>query len=111
MKSRSVIVALVGAMLVSAPLAMASGNGPETIDLKEKFKVDGKKKAVNFPHRTHQAKLACASCHQDPKGGGALTVEIVNLQGTSNDFHKKFCWPCHVEMKVPRGKSCSNCHK
>lgn len=91
--------------------AIATENGPEIIDLKEKFKVEGKKKAVNFPHRKHQAKLECVSCHLDPKGGGKLKFEIVNLEGNKNDFHKKFCWPCHVEMKVPRGKSCSNCHK
>jgi hypothetical protein len=28
-----------------------------------------------------------------------------------NDFHKKFCWPCHTEMKVPNGRSCNTCHK
>ncbi len=86
------------------------GQGPAEIDLKERFQVEGKKKAVIFPHRKHQGALSCASCHQDPQGGGALVVEFVKLTGTGNDFHKKFCWPCHVEMKVPRGKSCSTCH-
>ncbi len=110
MKRRCCVAVLVALMV--APLGvMAADTGPETIDLKEKFKVEGTKQAVIFPHRTHQAKLACASCHKDAKGGGALAVEIVNLDGIGNDFHKKFCWPCHVEMNVPKGKSCSNCHK
>ncbi len=111
MKKRCFISVLAGVFLLAPLVAMATDNGPEIIDLKEKFKVEGKRKAVNFPHRKHQDKLECSSCHQDPKGGGKLKFELVNLTGNKNDFHKKFCWPCHVEMKVPRGKSCSNCHK
>ncbi|MDR9500527.1 MAG: cytochrome c3 family protein [Desulfurivibrionaceae bacterium] len=101
---------MTAAFLVSAPWGMAGAQGPETIDLKEQFQVEGGMKAVIFPHRTHQAKLACSSCHLDPEGGGKLVVELVNKVGIGNDFHKKFCWPCHEEMKVPRGKSCTTCH-
>ena len=108
---RFFISVLTAAFLTIPFWAMAEDKGPEVIDLKEKFKVEGKRKAVNFPHRTHQDKLECVSCHQDPQGGGKLKFELVNLEGNKNDFHKNFCWPCHVEMKVPRGKSCSNCHK
>jgi hypothetical protein len=93
-------------------MALAGAHqGPETIDLKEKFKVEGAKQAVIFPHRLHQATLACGTCHQSPQGGDDLIVEFVNTSGVGNDFHKKFCWPCHEKMKVVKGKSCSTCHK
>ncbi|MBC8318274.1 MAG: cytochrome C [Desulfobulbaceae bacterium] len=90
--------------------ASADDMGPETMDLKERFKVEGKKKAVIFPHRQHQASLECVKCHVSPQGGGNLNVEIANLKGTRNDFHTKFCWPCHQEMNVPKGRSCNTCH-
>ncbi|MBU0679847.1 MAG: cytochrome C [Proteobacteria bacterium] len=98
-------------MSVAPSLVMSSEVGPETIDMKAEFKVEGAKQAVIFPHRQHQAKLACGKCHQSPQGGDDLIVEFVNKTGSGNDFHKKFCWPCHVEMEVPKGKSCSTCHK
>ena len=98
--------------LISLPLlASADDMGPETMDLKERFKVEGKKQAVIFPHRQHQSKLECIKCHESPQGGGKLNVEIVNMKGARNDFHTKLCWPCHKEMKVPKGRSCSTCHK
>ncbi|MBU0947037.1 MAG: cytochrome c family protein [Proteobacteria bacterium] len=95
---------------VSAASLTLAGQGPETVDLKAAYKVEGKKSAVIFPHHKHQEKVECAKCHKDVKGGGPLVVDIVELTGTSNDFHKKFCWPCHVEMKVVKGKSCKTCH-
>jgi Cytochrome c7 and related cytochrome c len=73
--------------------------------------VEGKKKAVVFAHHKHQEKLECVKCHKDAKGGGPLVVDIVKLTTRKNDFHKKLCWPCHVEMKVPKGKSCKTCHR
>lgn len=91
--------------------AQAATGGPETINLKKEFKVMGKKKAVIFPHHQHQAKLPCQACHQSPAGGDALQVTISNTKGFNNDFHKKFCWPCHIDQKVPKGKSCTTCHK
>lgn len=105
--------ALVAVLLTAGMPAgsRALDRGPETIDLKERFQVEGNKKAVIFPHHLHQAGLACADCHQDPAGGGSLLMEFVNKSGVANDFHKKFCWPCHEEKKVTRGKSCSTCHK
>lgn len=111
MKKRCLIV-LTG-LLVTGPAAgvMALDRGPEAIDLKERYQVEGGKKAVIFPHYLHQAGLSCADCHQDPAGGGSLVVEFVNKSGIANDFHKKFCWPCHEEKRVPKGKSCSTCHK
>lgn len=109
MKKVSLAVCLSFAFAFVPSLVLA-GQGPETIDLKDAFKVEGKKSAVIFPHHKHQEKLECGKCHKDAKGGGTLLVDIVELTGTSNDFHKKFCWPCHEEMKVPKGKSCKTCH-
>ena len=97
-------------MLAGTSAVVIASNGPETINLKEKFSVTGKKPAVIFPHKTHQEKLDCTNCHSTDKGG-PLKVKIEKTTGMSNDFHKKFCWPCHVERKVPKGKSCSTCHK
>jgi len=88
-----------------------AGSGPERINLKEAFDVKGKKDAVIFPHHTHQENLDCINCHVDPEQGGSLKVTFVKRKGSSNDFHKKFCWPCHVKMEVPKGKRCSTCHK
>jgi hypothetical protein len=102
---------MAGAMVVMPFLAIATEVGPETIDMKAAFKVEGTKQAVIFPHRRHQAKLACGTCHKSPEGGDDLLVEFVNKSGPGNDFHKKFCWPCHAEMNVPKGKSCATCHK
>lgn len=107
---------VLSSLLLAALISIAAptgvwANGPAEIDLKEKFQVEGNKQAVIFPHHKHQAAVACASCHQNPQGGGALVVEFVNKSGVANDFHKKFCWPCHVEMKVDKGKSCSTCHR
>ena len=97
------------ALVITASTVLA-GQGPETIDLKATYKVEGKKSAVIFSHHAHQENLECSKCHKSSAGGGPLVVEIVKLTTTKNDFHKKFCWPCHVEMKVPKGKSCKTCH-
>ena len=98
-----------GMFLLFAGLSVA-GSGPETMDLKDVFEVEGKKRAVIFPHHKHQAKVECASCHINPKGGGSVKFKFVKTTGVANDYHKNFCWPCHIAMKVPKGKSCSTCH-
>ena len=98
-------------LLALSGVTSAAQGGPETIDLKEAFQVEGKKEAVIFPHHQHQAVLVCAKCHKNEAGGGELVVSIENKSGTGNDFHKKFCWPCHKEQNVPKGTSCSTCHK
>lgn len=98
--------------MMAVPITLyATDNGPAEMDLKERFQVEGRKSSVIFPHHQHQAKLSCEKCHKDPAGGGDLVVEIINKTGTSNDFHKKFCWPCHKEMSVLKGTTCSTCHK
>lgn len=102
---------LTSAIILPLPAIAGGDQGPASMDLKARFKVVGKKKAVIFPHRQHQEKLDCAKCHTDPAGGGALNVTISKMKGTKNDFHKKLCWPCHKEMKVKKGRSCKTCHK
>ncbi len=109
MKKVSLVVCLAVTFVVAASWTFA-GQGPETVDLKAAYKVEGNKKAVLFPHHKHQEKVECAKCHKNVKGGGSLVVDIVKLTTSSNDFHKKFCWPCHVDMKVAKGKSCTTCH-
>lgn len=106
------IVILAGCCLLSFGFYSTSfaGAGPEVINVKETFEITGKKKAAMLPHHKHQAKVACGSCHISPAGGGSVKFDIVKKSGVSNDFHKKWCWPCHEEMKVPKGKSCSTCH-
>ena len=112
MKKTNIVLILVALLSLPMTAAADQDKGPETMDLKERFKVEGKKSAVIFPHRQHQEKLnqECTKCHVDPKGGGKLKFELVNLTGPKNDFHTKFCWPCHQEMSVPKGKSCKTCH-
>jgi hypothetical protein len=95
--------------LLAVVTSCMAATGPETMNLKDRFEVTGKKPAVIFPHRMHQSKLACTKCH-DSGQGGQLSIVPQNIKGMSNDFHKKICWPCHVEMKVPKGKSCNTCH-
>jgi hypothetical protein len=97
-------------MVLFSSTTSFAGKGPDVMNLKEVFEVKGKKRSVIFPHHKHQAKVACASCHSNPDGGGSLKVKFVKRKGVGNDFHKKFCWPCHVEMKVSKGKRCSTCH-
>ena len=107
------IIVLVGCCLftLSASIVAFARAGPEILNLKDVFEVQGTKKAVLLPHHKHQAKVACASCHVSPHGGGSVKFDIVKMDGMSNDFHKKWCWPCHIEMKVPKGKRCSTCHR
>ena len=106
---KKTIFCLATGILAVSSLCLA-GNGPETMNLKDRFAVEGKKPAVIFPHRAHQEKLACTKCH-DSGQGGHLSIVPQNKKGMKNDFHKKICWPCHVEMKVPKGKSCKTCHR
>ena len=106
------LVLVGGIIFVSTLNAVAEQDkGPETMDLKERFKVEGQREAVIFKHRMHQAKLECIKCHVNKEGGGDIRFELKKTTGISNDFHKKFCWPCHEEMKVPKGKACNTCHK
>jgi len=83
---------------------------PEEINLAEQHGIKSTKKAVIFKHKEHAERLACGECHSNPEEG-KLKFEITNLSGTNNDFHKQLCFPCHKENKVPKGTSCTTCHK
>jgi hypothetical protein len=110
MKKVTLLLVMAGLLLGCAIAAFAAGQGPEQVDLKARFQVEGSKKAVVFPHWRHQERLSCTKCHPSD-AGGPLSVTIEAKTGMGNDFHKKLCWPCHIEMKVPRGKMCGTCHK
>ena len=88
----------------------AKDKGPETMNLKERYAIEGNMPPVIFTHRKHQQKLKCKECHEDPEGGGKLRFEIKRKISVSNDFHTKACWPCHRQMNIPNGTSCSYCH-
>ncbi len=106
---KKILLGLVTGMFGISTICLAA-TGPETMNLKDRFAVQGKKPAVIFPHHAHQAKLKCTRCHDSGRGGN-LSITPKNIKGMANDFHKKICWPCHVEMKVPKGKSCNTCHR
>jgi len=110
MKKTTFSVTVLTGFLCIAGSLIAGGKGPESIDLKAKYKVEATKPAVVFPHHKHQAKLECVKCHESADGG-KLKFEIKNLTGVGNDFHKVACWPCHKEMNVPKGVACTTCHK
>lgn len=108
---KKMLVAAVGCLLVLGSHSLSFGaSGPEFINIKEVFEVEGHKKDVMLPHHKHQAKVPCASCHISITGGGSVKFDLNHKKGVGNDFHKKWCWPCHVEKKVPKGKSCATCH-
>lgn len=111
MKSVLAVTALWLLVLSPLPVRAAERSGPEIIDLKERFQVSGKKGAVLFPHHLHQEKAACQDCHVSAQGGGALKAKIDKKTGFKNDFHTNLCWPCHIDRKVPKGKSCKTCHR
>ena len=106
------IIVLAGCCLFSLGLSgtVCAGFGPKILNLKNVFGIQGLKKAVLLPHDIHQAKVACAGCHLRSQGGGSVKFDLEKRSGITNDFHRKWCWPCHVEMKVPKGKNCSTCH-
>ena len=100
------------AMLCVAALAMVMGfalatnslagdKGPETIVLK----TAKAKKPVLFPHRSHQSRLDCKTCHENP-----------NRAKDANSWTKKqghaLCRACHKKHKADGAPTkCSACHK
>ncbi|PLX69275.1 MAG: cytochrome C [Denitrovibrio sp.] len=94
---------------VNSEEMMSILEGLETIDLKERYAPEGKKKAVIFEHKGHAERLACASCHEYPEAG-MLKFEVPEVvEGTKNVFHTELCIKCHKEMRATT--SCGACHK
>ncbi len=107
-RNRFIIFAFVAAfLLLASGQVLAMGLGAPVINLKMKYSSRGKIGPVVFPHLTHQKVLKCEECHNP----GTLNFEIRKQYGMGNDFHEKFCFPCHEKMDVPDGKVCTNCHK
>jgi len=105
-------------VIICAAALVAYAAGPAKIDLGKWVDGKAKKKAVQFPHDVHQAKNQCTDCHMTAEGGalknqktGKEFKPMVKGGKTSNDVHKEFCWDCHKKKSVPKGKSCSKCHK
>lgn len=112
-------------LAIFAVALVAIAAGPESINLAESWGLTPKKPAVVFPHAFHQTKNECTECHvaadggalKNLKDGGELDGKALVASGalkpgkTKNDIHDAFCWECHKEKKVPKGKSCNTCHK
>ncbi|MDR2884769.1 MAG: cytochrome c family protein [Deferribacteraceae bacterium] len=96
-----------------ALVAVAQENkGPETINLKESWKVEGKKEAVVFNHALHQDPKnnnTCTSCHATEEGGKFVPAGEIKGANDKNPAHAN-CWPCHLERKTSVGKTCTKCH-
>ncbi len=75
----------------------------------------GKKKSVDFPHKTHQTVLKdCSICHAIfPKEAGAIQKMIGEGKLKKKQVMKK-CQGCHKGMKKAGQKtgpiSCGSCH-
>ncbi|ADD68540.1 cytochrome c3 [Denitrovibrio acetiphilus DSM 12809] len=118
---------IVIAMLVvfSVALVAFAATSPEKVNLAEQWGLDTKKPAVEFPHAFHQTKNECIECHMTAEGGALKSIKTgkefnpkalvasgdIKKGKTKNPAHDEFCWECHKAKKVPKGKSCSTCHK
>jgi len=100
------------AMLCAAALAMVMGfalannalagdKGPETMVLK----TAKARKPVLFPHRSHQKRLECKTCHESAGFPKAV------YQWTKKLGHG-LCRKCHKKHKADGAPTkCSACHK
>ena len=88
------LAALFAAFLATA--AFAEANGPAVL------KFNAKPGTVTFPHREHQSRLKCTTCHATDKGGP--------IEGWGKDKAHALCRACHEkEHKGPT--KCMDCHK
>ncbi len=93
-----------------ALIAVAANNGPDTINLAEKWEVKAKKPAVMFPHAFHQTKNECTECHATAEGGplknldGKTIAPAGTLKPGKKDklVHDEFCFKCHKAKKVKK---------
>ena len=106
-KKVSLVFFVLICLFFAASEIVAMGLGAPVINLKVRHSWLGKIGPVIFPHLQHQKVVPCEDCHAP----GDLNMEIRKKYGMGNDFHKKFCFPCHERMKVPDGMFCTTCHK
>jgi len=132
---KTLIFAVAAGFFLASGLAGVSlaetDKGPETMTINP----EGKKPAVNFPHRAHQERLKCGECHhgkgedgkQVPYQEGQKIEKCVTchtgdmlkgkVKGKSAIQHRNRgnCLACHKDeaKKDPKKKSlkkCSTCH-
>ena len=129
MSRKSLILLIVAAFVMSLGLGITismADNGPEEIILN----ADGKKPAT-FPHKAHQEKSDCATCHhyQDDAGArvpcGDDSLDKISKCDTCHnaDFKNEklrswkdighgLCKDCHTKMKDQGAPTkCADCHK
>ncbi|WP_242344041.1 cytochrome c3 family protein [Anaeromyxobacter terrae] len=82
--------------VVVATATFAADTGPETITL------EAKNGNITFPHKAHQGKLKCETCHATAAGGKIEGFGKEKAHGTCVECHKK-------EAKGPT--KCAECHK
>jgi hypothetical protein len=118
-------IAIAFLVVFSMSLVAIAAAGPEKINLATTWGLETKKSAVEFPHAFHQTKNQCTECHMTAEGGALKSIKTgqaidpkamvasgaLKPGGTKNAIHDEFCWQCHVTKKVPKGKSCTTCHK
>ena len=111
MFKKTIIVGVSVLSLAFAGVALAEGNGAETIVLK-----GGSLGNVTFPHKAHQDNLKdCEACHKlFPQEAGAIEKLIADGTLKKKEVMKN-CEKCHKETKA-KGEatgptSCKGCHK
>lgn len=116
---------VIAVLIVFAFALVAFAAGPAKMNLAELWGLKGRKAPVVFPHAFHQQHNKCTDCHMKASGGTlknfktgkeldpkALVASGKLKPGNMNNpIHKEFCWACHKKKHVPRGTSCSTCHK
>jgi len=127
-KTLLIVASCIFAFCLTATVSSAQNTGPESIVLKT---AKAKKPAL-FPHREHQSRLPCSTCHHTKNADGtqgpyvegkeAKCITCHNkkdmknkkLVGYKNVGHAR-CKGCHKKEKKAGNKkattSCSGCHK
>jgi len=128
MGKKSLILLVIAAFVMSLGLGVSmslADNGPEEIVLG----ADGKKPAT-FPHKAHQEKSDCGTCHHKDDGGKrvALTADELGTIAKCDSCHNADfaneklrtwkdighgqCKDCHTKMKDQGAPTkCTDCHK
>ena len=131
MLKKSMTIAMLSAImfcftLVTAGISFAQNTGPETIILK----TAKARKPAFFPHRAHQKKYACKTCHHTKTAAGKIGPYVAGQEKACTVCHNKDfpnkklnglhkvghakCRACHKKMKKEGKKAptkCSGCHR